>query len=71
MLVTGRAPSRTSIFLRFTRGGRVYSDRSVRARSGRFSLRIKAKRPGVYRVTAMLRTREGVVSRRSARVRVR
>ena len=71
LLVTGRAPSRTSIFLRFTRSGRLYSDRSVRARSGRFSLRIKAKRRGVYRVTAMLRTREGVVSRRSARVRVR
>ena len=71
LLVTGRAPSRTSIFLRFTRGGRLYSDRSVRARKGRFTLRIKAKRPGVYRVTAMVRTREGVVSRRSARVRVR
>ena len=71
LLVTGRAPSRTSIFLRFTRSGRVHSDRTVRARNGRFSLRIKAKRPGVYRVTAMLRTREGVVSRRSARVRIR
>jgi X-Pro dipeptidyl-peptidase len=71
LLVTGRAPSRTSIFLRFTRGGRVYSDRSVRARAGRFTLRIKASKRGVYRVTAMLRTREGVVSRKSARVRVR
>jgi X-Pro dipeptidyl-peptidase len=71
LLVTGRAPSRTSIFLRFRRNGKVYSDRSVRARNGRFTLRIKAKRRGTYRVTAMLRTRQGVVTRKSARVRVR
>ncbi len=71
LLVTGRAPSRTSIFLRFKRNGRFYSDRSVRARKGRFTLRIKARRRGTYQVTAMLRTRQGVVSRRSARIRVR
>jgi hypothetical protein len=41
----------------------------MRARTGRFSLRVKARRPGVYRVTAMLRHGEGIVSdaRRASR----
>jgi X-Pro dipeptidyl-peptidase len=69
--VTGRAPSRTSIFLRFTRGRAVVRDRSVRVRNGRFELTIRVRKAGTYRVTALLRTREGVVSRRSSRIRLR
>ena len=69
--VIGRAPSRTSVFLRFTRGRRVVRDRTVRARRGRFSLTLRMRKPGTYRVTALLRTREGVVSRRSGRIRLR
>jgi X-Pro dipeptidyl-peptidase len=71
LVVTGRAPSRTSIFLRFTRGKRIVRDRSVGVRKGRFRLTIRVGRPGTYRVSARLRTREGVFTRRSARIRVR
>ena len=69
--VTGRAPSRTSIFLRFTRGPRVVRDRSIRVRNGRYALTIRVSRPGTYRVKALLRTREGVIAKRSGRVRLR
>jgi X-Pro dipeptidyl-peptidase len=71
LVVTGRAPSRTSIFLRFTRAGRVVRDRSVRVRAGRFKLTIRVRRAGVYRVEALLRTREGVISKRSGKIRLR
>jgi X-Pro dipeptidyl-peptidase len=69
--VTGTAPRRTSVFLRLKRGSRVVAARGASARTGRFTATFKARRAGRYRVEAMLRTRDGVLTKRSRAVRVR
>jgi hypothetical protein len=59
------------VFLRLKRGSRVVAARGASARTGRFTATFKARRAGRYRVEAMLRTRDGVLTKRSRAVRVR
>jgi X-Pro dipeptidyl-peptidase len=63
-----RAPKRTPVALRLLRGRRT-----VRAahHRGSFTLRVRVRRPGRYRAVASVRSRDGLVRRRSGAARVR
>jgi X-Pro dipeptidyl-peptidase len=68
LVVRVRAPKRTPVALKILRGRRAV--RHLRHR-GSFTARLRVRRSGRYRAVATVRTREGLVIRRSGVARVR
>jgi hypothetical protein len=68
LTVRVRGLKRTPVALRVLRGRRAV--REARRR-GSFTLRVRVRRPGRYRAAASIRTRDGLVVRRSGGVHVR
>jgi X-Pro dipeptidyl-peptidase len=70
--ISGRAVAGVRVKLTVRRGRKAAARRTVTAAgNGAFRLRVGVRRPGSYRVTAEVRSRDGVVRTRSRPVRVR